>query len=451
MTIDPQFQKFLSAEANRHEISRAEWEALALAIDGREMTAIAEELNVRPEAVRQRLSQVYSKFGILGKGPVKRSKLQRLLQSRFEQYQETGVIPGVETPRSPDWGDAPDVSVFYGREDELQTLKHWIVEEKCKLIGVWGFGGIGKTTVVAKLARQLDFESVIWRSLSLPCHLDTLLDGLLAHLETPKAQVAAEEQTDLPQKINRLMDCLTRKRCLLVLDRFEVVLQEGTNRHGRYKPEYEAYGMLLQKLGELPHQSCAIVLSREQTKEVKQLAHLKGSVRDWKLEGLQEQAVIDLLNDRGIHGTPEDFHRFASKYGSNPLLLKLTAATIQVTCANNLSNFLKHDTTIVNSEFVENTFAQYFQHWSALETDLETIAIKVLATTEQPMSMQQLYEAIQQQTPERIGYSQLMEAIASLSWRSLLEQSISSEQEPLFFLQPVIRKYILQHTNVVTI
>ena len=63
------------------------------------------------------------------------------------------------------------------------------------------------------------------------------------------------------------------------------------------------------------------------------------------------------------------------------------------------------------------------------------------------MSMQQLYEAIQQQTPDRIGYSQLMEALASLSWRSLLEQSISSEQEPLFFLQPVIRKYILQHVN----
>lgn len=33
-----------------------------------------------------------------------------------------------------DWGEASDVSQFFGREEEIATLKHWIVEDKCRLI-----------------------------------------------------------------------------------------------------------------------------------------------------------------------------------------------------------------------------------------------------------------------------------------------------------------------------
>ena len=32
-----------------------------------------------------------------------------------------------------DWGKAPDVSVFYGRSDELTTLEQWIVQDNCRL------------------------------------------------------------------------------------------------------------------------------------------------------------------------------------------------------------------------------------------------------------------------------------------------------------------------------
>ena len=66
-----------------------------------------------------------------------------------------------------DWGEAIDVSLFYGRTEELTTLEEWIVTERCRLVAVLGMGGMGKTALAAKVAAQVqhEFEYVIWRSL----------------------------------------------------------------------------------------------------------------------------------------------------------------------------------------------------------------------------------------------------------------------------------------------
>jgi len=33
--------------------------------------------------------------------------------------------------------EAVDVSVFYGREEQLAQLRQWIVEDHCRLVAVW--------------------------------------------------------------------------------------------------------------------------------------------------------------------------------------------------------------------------------------------------------------------------------------------------------------------------
>jgi len=51
------------------------------------------------------------------------------------------------SPLSPiaDWGKAPDVTVFYGRNEELTTLEQWIVSDRCRVVALLGMGEIGKT------------------------------------------------------------------------------------------------------------------------------------------------------------------------------------------------------------------------------------------------------------------------------------------------------------------
>ena len=73
-------------------------------------------------------------------------------QNRIEQRSAT--LPQSDTPpewapqsarirRKEEWGEAPDVSVFYGRKAELAELEQWIVHDQCRLVGVLGMGGTG--------------------------------------------------------------------------------------------------------------------------------------------------------------------------------------------------------------------------------------------------------------------------------------------------------------------
>ncbi len=64
-----------------------------------------------------------------------------------------------------DWNKAPENNFFYGRTSELKILRKWLIEERCRLIAVVGMGGIGKTALSLRCAKNLqhEFEFVIWR------------------------------------------------------------------------------------------------------------------------------------------------------------------------------------------------------------------------------------------------------------------------------------------------
>ena len=88
-----------------------------------------------------------------------------------------------------DWGDAPDVASFYGREWELDLLSEWVVEERCRVVSVLGQGGIGKSALAAQVMHRVaeGFEVVIWRSLRDVPTCEALLDSCLQVLAPPGA------------------------------------------------------------------------------------------------------------------------------------------------------------------------------------------------------------------------------------------------------------------------
>jgi ATP-dependent Clp protease ATP-binding subunit ClpA len=142
-----------------------------------------------------------------------------------------------------DWGEAIDVSLFYGRTEELTTLEEWIVTERCRLVAVLGMGGMGKTAIAAKVAAQVqhEFEYVIWRSLRNAPLLETLTCDLVAFVS---------DFQETSAEIGRLIHYLRSKRCLLILDNMETILEAGEA--GQFRSGYEGYGELLRVMEKPP-------------------------------------------------------------------------------------------------------------------------------------------------------------------------------------------------------
>ena len=152
-------------------------------------------------------------------------------------------VSNANTCQSGDWGEAPDVSIFYGRIKELATLDQWIVKERCRLVALLGMGGMGKTALSVKLAEQIqdEFEYVIWRSLRKAPPLEEILTELIQFL-------APQQEASLPKTshglVSRLSECLHQHRCLVILDNYESILQKGVHA-GKYRSGYESYSHLL--------------------------------------------------------------------------------------------------------------------------------------------------------------------------------------------------------------
>src|SRR5262249_38998529 len=107
----------------------------------------------------------------------------RLLAGHRDAPEDAGLDPRLAVPdsasgpagavrRRQDWGEAPDVAGFLGRQPEREQRAAWTRGARCRVVALLGLGGVGKTMLAARLAHDLApaFERVSWRSLrnSLP-------------------------------------------------------------------------------------------------------------------------------------------------------------------------------------------------------------------------------------------------------------------------------------------
>lgn len=348
--------------------------------------------------------------------------IQDLYQHLLEEPQTQPEATREDTSKAVhfDWGNAPDVSLFYGRNEELLTLEQWIVRDRCRVVMLLGMGGIGKTSLSVKLARSLadaaQFDIVIWRSLRNAPSLESLLGEMvpliLGHQET--------EPT-----LKHLMEGLRRSRCLLVLDNLETILQ-GEQRSGQYHPGYEAYGELLRLMGETNHQSCLLLTSREKTREFSALEGMDLPVRSHLLSGSPEAAMA-LLQAKGLEGTEQQRRDLCELYGHNPLALKIVATSIQDLFDGDIAAFQTPDA--ISFSGIDQLLAEQFDRCSALERTI----MYWLAINREWTSITDLAEDIM----PSVSRSALLEALESLMWRSLIEK-----QSGHYTQQPVVMEYV---------
>jgi len=332
-----------------------------------------------------------------------------------------------------DWGEAIDVPVFYGRTEELTTLKQWTMKDRCRLLAVLGMGGIGKTALVGKLAEQVQdgFEYLIWRSLRKALPIEEFLSGLLQFLSNQQETEIALPK-DVDSRISQLINYFRKYRCLLVLDNAETILRRGEYA-GCYRAEYEGYGELLKRIGEALHQSCLVLTSQEKPKEFLSLEGEMLPVRSLQLVGLKLAECQKIFRLKGaFSGTISEWEYLIDYYVGNPLALKIVAAGIQDLFNKSISEFLefvKQGTLVFDG--IRGLLDQQFSRLSDLEKDI----MYWLAIERKPISFSELQADIL----SPVSPQALLEALRSLGQRSLIEKNSHSYTQ-----KPMIMDYITE-------
>jgi tetratricopeptide (TPR) repeat protein/DNA-binding CsgD family transcriptional regulator len=428
----------LKTIADAHQISDTELATLSLALDGLPTAEIATQLGCSPDAVRKRLGQVYSKFEITGKGPGKlaalRYKLEQHLPPQTTFPVATSQASTVQRPRH-DWGNAPRVSEFWGRQAELTALNQWIIEDYCPLVTVSGMVGVGKTSLAVYFTQQVkdEFDFILWWNLRETPSLSQVLPQWLYHFS--QDEFIAIPQT-LDNQLNLLIQCFRQSRCLLILDQFESLFQPG-KLAGSYQQNYQDYQQLLQRVGESRHQSCVMILTQEKPLELVRLAGAILPVRLLSLTGLIEtdaQMIIESI--LGSTVAPEAVSQLVQRYSGNPLALKTAATTIRELFNGNISQFLQHDLFL--GDILTQALNQQLQRLSSLESQI----LYDLALYQEPVSPHQL----QSHFSHLGNSSDVLKTLESLKRRSLLE-TVTKNEEVQWTIQPMMKQFVIHQVR----
>lgn len=391
--------------------------------------------------------------GILGDG-------EKITKRRFRQIleQHTKPVASSSTAKSKYenfanlpilGGHPPNVSKFYGRTPELAMLKEFVAQERCVVLT--GSAGIGKSALAAKMlqilrASSYSFSSYIWKSVSYGPSLPSLVAEFLKLISDSENQ-----EIDLPQdtedRITVFIERLQSHPCLLVLDSAEVLLQgDRDNSSNPYGKEYAEYGTFFRRIIEAQHQSCLLLISREPFVDISRLQNKGQPSVIMKIEGLRKEA-FKILQDKGLD-SEEEWGNLIHLYRGNPLALQIVAHKIKVFFGGSIKEFLKRNTTLMDDVFEEN-FDDLFKVPGRLTTLEKQIMIylaeELTYSHDEAIPVNHLLDGLNNKKQLKLTTSKLLEALAALMERSLIEEKFDDKKELLLNLQPLIKKYILMY------
>ncbi len=168
----------------------------------------------------------------------------------------------------------PPRGEFIGREKEKDTLRQALAS-RSYLVAIEGIGGIGKTALALEVAHECWenrlFEAVIWTTArERPIDLTNVLDTIARTLDYPYiAQMPPGEE-----KEREAAKRLRAQTCLLIVDNFETIADEGVSRF----------------LANLPEPSKALITSRHFT---------LGEARTIPLKGMEPDEALALICNEG--------------------------------------------------------------------------------------------------------------------------------------------------------
>lgn len=171
---------------------------------------------------------------------------------------------------------------WQGRETEYAQIQQWLTDKNTFLIGIEGIGGIGKSTLAAKIYDEIaGFTKRFWADVSYGASFSDLARQVLGEFGFP----IPEQEVQL---VEALVRCLRSGQFLLIIDNLESLLQPNRQWGSLF------YGDFFQAWVESGANSKVLVTTRERPE-------LRGF--EWlPLQGLQVDEGVALLTELGIKG-----------------------------------------------------------------------------------------------------------------------------------------------------
>ncbi|MCL1473161.1 tetratricopeptide repeat protein, partial [Argonema antarcticum] len=207
-----------------------------------------------------------------------------------------------------------------GRKEEVEVLQKWLANPNISTIAIQGLGGIGKSSLAAYLYKNSGFAAKSWADVSQKPDF-----AAFAEKTIPTLGGSVTQTGDTTQLINDLLKCLRQKRCLLVIDNLETLLDEA-----REFPD-SAYQQLFSRWLQQGETSTLLLTTQEQPKL------LQAESNWYALAGMTPSDGAKLLQKLEIQGTVEELAAFAAIVDGHPLTLQLVAGFLRQYCDSRLS------------------------------------------------------------------------------------------------------------------
>ncbi|OQU84545.1 hypothetical protein SORBI_3004G074400 [Sorghum bicolor] len=154
------------------------------------------------------------------------SQLKRDYREMFnELLDNTSNNTQVQSPTNSENPHAIKVEGIVGMKEDMELLREWLDPKETNLvvISVWGFGGLGKTTLVRKVydleMERKSFDCYAWIAISHNYGIIVTLRQLIQELNEDQGKIPADLGTMHYNKLNdTLRGVLSNKRYLIVLD-----------------------------------------------------------------------------------------------------------------------------------------------------------------------------------------------------------------------------------------
>ena len=316
---------------------------------------------------------------------------------------------------------APELRYNYGRKLEISTLKEWL-DNKTRLITIYGLTGIGKTALTLKLVSEIapQFDYIIYRSLENIPQLIALKDDL-------KQFFSQSLSTPLPD----IIDYLSSYRCLIILDDVQNIFKPG-ELAGKYLNDCQDYHKFFQQIATTSHQSCLILISWELPRDFVTLKSDK--IKTLYLQGLTTE-FEEIFKEYGLKNE-EKWTELRELYQGHPNWLNIISSTIIELFDGEVSLFLEQMKNEIYLGDIEDSIECHLQRLSATEKKvMHWLANQTEAVEKFPKTANL-----------DLSQSQFWAAIQSLMRRCLLDK-LPSETSSYFPINPVFKSYLQRNPN----